>query len=194
MMELTKCVFYHNYKTGGDWVKNALGKACTVIKEENVHCNRGHYANDSKQSFAFVRHPVSVFESVYHYYRERKDLKFLSNYTQWVFPLYVHLPFDQYVKKMTEEQPGWLSNLTNLFLNGINFVGRQENLQRDLLNILDAIGEPYDREIIEKEPRSNAGSYRKYKRLMTPELKALIEKSEAEMIHIFYNGDPCKEK
>ena len=189
MVELTKCIFYHNNKTGGNWVRDALRNSCKVIKELHIHCNVNAYPKGDKKAFAFVRYPVWVYESTYHHFN-RPEYKF--NYTflkQWIFPKYCSLPFDKYVETMVDKHPGWLSEYCTAFFNNLDYLGRQEDLRESLLDILDDIGEPYKREIIKTTPISNLGQY---KVLMTSRLRKLIEKSEKSMIDRYYGETICQ--
>lgn len=184
MMELQRCIYYHASKTGGYWVKNALRQTCKVVKELNTHCNKGYYDSPTKPSFSFVRNPASLYESTYQHYR-RKDCDFIIDYKFWVFPKYAHLPFPEFVEAMVENEPGWLTDYSELFLAGIDYIGRYENLQEDLFEILDVVGEPHDKEVIRNTPPANVGKY--HNRVeMTPYLRGLIEKSERGLIEKFY--------
>src|SRR5262245_16462215 len=63
-------LFLHIPKTGGTWVEEVL-KECGILAEQAAvtdavtwrHPLRGHHLHDYSFVFAFVRHPLSWYES-----------------------------------------------------------------------------------------------------------------------------------
>jgi hypothetical protein len=184
MVELTKCIFYHIPKTGGSWVRAILKNNYTIVNSTGGHWDYDKYPKKEKKAFTFVRHPVGIFESSYHYERRVHECRIPRD--EWVLSKFANLPFDEFVKNTVSEHPNWLGNYVKKFCGDMDYIGHQENLRNDLINILEIIDEPPRKNIVEMFPHVNVGNY---KSLMTPELKVLIEQSEKWLIDTFYKGD-----
>jgi len=137
---LPKSVFYHIPKTGGTWVTEVL----KGIGGERVQVEGTHPYNITKEhatplvyrtqkfKFAFVRHPVSWYQSMW---------KFRAN-NKWQYESVfdVKLPFTEWVRHFLKQHPGIYSEIVREF-EGVDFMGRQENLRADLLKALEMSGD-----------------------------------------------------
>lgn len=153
---LPHSVFLHVPKTGGTTVRFALDAAGIDTEElgethENLCQLRERYADRiaGKFLFAFVRHPLSWYQSHWSFcmatgwspYQHQPVDSVVMDYTfpgfirkcirHW--PALVNMTYGNYVGRETQE---------------IDFVGRQESLIDDLVMALTAAGEYFDEDAL----------------------------------------------
>lgn len=152
---LKKGIFYHVPKTGGQWVRSFLkdnGMADFVYREENkprgvLNLTKEHisplHANKSvvgtRPSFAFIRNPVTWYQSFWRYKESNKG---------WDEPYleYADNSFNGFMEKIMNITPGFLTRIYKEF-DGVDFLGKQENLENDIVSILLATGDIDDKNI-----------------------------------------------
>ncbi len=145
-----KFLFLHVPKTGGKWVKYVLHRAfpeSTMLRRTN-HGNRwahfGHgdledVADREEFRFAFVRHPVDFWRS---YYRYRARTKWEPNHE--IDSLCMDHGFDKYIDNVLKNLNGYASRMYSRYVgepgSEIDFIGKQENLIKDLSKALMLAG------------------------------------------------------
>ena len=217
---LPKSVFIHIPKTGGSWVRQAIRRAGVPAVEMPcmwhdgtdadwtrnkdggrleyghmcMHCALHDIDPKGRLTFAFVRHPLWFYRSMWSYKMNRGwemgnglDEKFC------------HDTFEGFVNKCMDMAPpgmGYATSVYEWFLdNGkktVDFVGRQESLADDLVKALRMAGESFDEEALRTTPAINASKneYRD-KAVYSPELLALVlEKDDAAIRRFGYGLIP----
>ena len=168
-----KSVFYHIPKTGGIWVKEAMrrsglryGRCRNRRVGHPFGLKREHATPDviidehktGRFSFCFVRHPVSWLRSHWCY---RVMTQILDPKT----PLdraWDDL-FEPFVLNVLERYPnGYVTQLYQFYVgsgaDGVDFIGRQENLADDLVSALTLAGEDFDEQALRAMKRVNVAS------------------------------------
>ena len=156
---LPRSVFYHIPKTGGTFVRLSLRQAGFCVNLEvggHNHTYPSQCRIKNRFSFAFVRHPLSWYESYWTYkqYISKWDPRnTVDANTQ-------SEKFSTFIQKMIDTYPGYVSCIYQLYTeidtpNEINFIGRQENLREDLCHALTEAGENFDKERIHSFPVKN---------------------------------------
>lgn len=181
----SRIAFIHVPKTGGIWANVAMRKAGIQLQETQNDSNvrRGHFAwNEVPNSlfrFGFVRHPMAWYRSYWSHRNSHQDWgdEILDNLAR--------APFPEFIEAVAEEAPGYLSSLYELFLGPpgeIEFIGRYENLQSDLITALERAGQPFDPEAIRATPPTNVSA----ERPDMPEVMDRIIEAEQPLIERFY--------
>ncbi len=161
---LPRSVFFHIPKTGGTWVRQAIRNAGIPTVEvgpspedaENWHSPISRVDVRGKFTFAFVRHPLGWYPSFWsHRMRRgwgRGDL----------LDRYMAAEFERFMWNVIGNAPGHLSRRFEIYTGprpgALDFVGRQENLERDLLFALSQAGEEFEEGTILATPLKNTGS------------------------------------
>ena len=208
---LPKSVFIHAPKTGGSWVREALQRTELPIKEarhryhvtelipatpycckHSMLCNVSDEDRSGRISFAFVRHPLSLYQSWW-------SFKMRSGWND-VSPFESKCKsetFSGFLENVLTHFPGWAGSIFNqIEEDGIQTFGRQENLVEDLIGILKIAGEEFDPEVIRSTPPQNvSGQLEEWRTLAqyTPELKKAILDSEQETLERFGYGTDINE-
>lgn len=197
---LDRSVFVHVPKTGGQWVVAALERAGLVRERLGpVHTSPDEIEVDpALPRFAFVRHPLAWYRSIW---AHRMDEGWSPvDDPDWFTPRWIDhwasftsrtraRRFDRFVRRCVEAFPdGYVSDLYETYVEGCARVGRQERLAEDLVEILDAFGEPVDPDRLRAvspvnvrgrtPPRRRAAEW-------TPELIALVVGAERRAIERF---------
>lgn len=159
-------VFLHIPKTGGTWFRHAL--QVNHIPFEELGEQHSHFPFirelkpegffDDKFVFAFVRHPLTWYQSrwahrVQHGWHVEHPLDYncASN------------DFLDFLRRVFEYKPsGWLTYLYSIYIhsvpNGIDFIGRTENLTTDCVEVLRRIGVDFDEDQFRQTPKMNQSS------------------------------------
>jgi len=137
--------------------------------------------------FCFVRHPLSWYESWFKY----QSLKW--NWRTWGTELNPDdwhplsmlngLGSDNFTGFMTnilKKRPGFVTELFGNYTkpNITDFVGHQENLGEDLIQVLTHLGLPHDPSVIRNMPPVNVSTETSLKIHWEPELRAEVERLE----------------
>ena len=116
--------------------------------------------------FCFVRHPISWYESIWRYMYQSNFPHFGQQYsvTRW-HPLamlnsYIDSDFNKFIDNILANRPGFASEVFGWYtLPGINFIGKQENLIDDLIQILQMMNLDFDEHRIRTFGEVNKSRY-----------------------------------
>lgn len=200
-----RSVFYHVPKTGGIWVKEAMRQAGLQYgqcKDKRVShpfgLKREHATPDvvrdeekaGRFSFCFVRHPVGWLQSFWAFRVK----------TQWLdakFPpdWYWDDEFNTFVGNLVEAYPGGFVTELYQFYTGedgrkVDFIGRQESLEDDLVRALTLAGETFNEEHLRATRWRNISSKgRRLSRLcvMNRQVEAQVLDAERWVLDTFYD-------
>ncbi len=163
--------FIHIPKTGGTFVKRVLNTLDLTKEHVNLsssHCTtrimKEHFqwGENYPFIFCFVRHPITWYES-YYAFMYQKRLKPLKQfvYKQKNYPLLILedflvncfsegvLSFDKFLRFIINNRPGFVTELYSCYDTfECSFVGKQENLDKDLSKVLELMGYGYHYETI----------------------------------------------
>jgi len=197
---LSRSIFFHVPKTGGMWVRSALKNSGVPTHEiaNNMfrfrdtwelrhgiyHANVQDIHPQGRFTFAFVRNPLSWYQSQWAYQMR----------TGWVGkgPLVTDCRaenFQDFIRYCIKRLPGFLSQLYALY--DVDFVGKYECLEEDLVRALHMAGEEFDEHALRNTPPENLGSQSadmNGKCEYTPELRAQLLASEREAVEKYGYG------
>lgn len=134
-------VFIHIAKTGGSWVAELLRQQGLVTAATGrSHVNLQQTISEVPSAtglpaFTFVRHPVTWWKS---YWAYRMKTGWDVNHP--VDKVSQSDVFEDFIRKMLELQPGYLSRRYREMTEGITYIGRFEALRESLMEILLKIG------------------------------------------------------
>ena len=184
-----RLAFIHVPKTGGMWAATALKATIPDLREPTSGGDRrGHFVwNELPETFrfGFVREPATWYRS--HWAHKKTHEDYPDTPDRFDELVRESSDFPGFVRTVTDEVPGYLSMLYEIFLGppgAIEFIGRYENLVDDLIG---ALGQAYDREpadydSIRQIAPVNTGNR---KPEITPDLRKLIAASEHRAIGRF---------
>lgn len=163
-LQLPKSIFFHTPKTGGCWVRQAILNSGIptneVIPESLInkdlsgaaclHTGRRIIKAHGRFTFSFVRMPDTWLQSYWGYRmttgwddRHIMDREIKSDI------------FSEYAQAYIEKFPEQFSTMVANFTDGVDFVGRQENLVEDLIKALTLAGEEFDPAVISRTKLKN---------------------------------------
>lgn len=181
-----RIAFIHVPKTGGIWANVAMQRAGIELHaraDDESDFHRGHFTweevPESLFRFGFVRHPVGWYRSYWSHRNSHQD------WGDEVLDNLARAPFPEFLEAVAAEAPGYLSRLYEIFLGrpgDIEFVGRYENLQDDLVRALQQAGQPFDAEAIGSTPPTNVSA----ELPATPDVMDRILEAERPLIERFY--------
>ncbi len=196
---------------GGTWVRSALAAAGVETEEavqpdgnEAWHGLARQFVGEFDRKVVFVRHPLKWYESYYVRFRalstgepERSTAEPLTRVKRFLpfgcLQKYCHQDFDHFISNCIERQPGFVSRMYEWYAGppggaGVDYVGRQENLAENFLDVMDKLGYELDREVVRSCPPVNV------REPVTVEwnetLKAeLLRRERPALDRFFANGD-----
>lgn len=194
-------VFIHVPKTGGTWVTKLLWETGLADGEVGrAHATPAELADcpvwrDGVRPlfFAFVRHPLTWYQS-YWSYRQKNGWHKPSPLEPQAPIRTVELDancasddFEQFVRNVVDRYPrGWVSHLYRHYTAGCAFVGRFERLREDLLHVLLLGREPLEPQAVAairtSQPENTASADAQYAPLCrySEDLRALVCQTERE--------------
>ena len=199
-------LFLHIPKTGGSWVEYALGQigietdlAQTIAGVTFRHSLLSMITRNYPFVFTFVRHPLSWYES---WWKFQAGIWKIFEPGVW-HPQRVLEPcrsddFNEFVRLVIENEPGYVSRMYEWFIGPpghqfVQFVGRQENLVEDLIEVLSCLGYPIDPQAIRRLARANESEKRFGEPVWDPGLRREVLGLETSAIRRFYadRPEPC---
>lgn len=147
---LANSLFVHIPKTGGTWVRKALEAAGVPWKrtgsDAHVPFHVIESAVEGRFTFAFVRHPVSWYQSYWAF-----RMAALDRYGRTPFDEHLSADFNEFVANHCTHRPGALPEPYEGYAGWpvrLDRVGRCERLAGGLVEALTLAGERFDPEVI----------------------------------------------
>lgn len=171
---LPHSVFFHIPKTGGTFVTEVIKKSGIEYEAyepkfyDEYNLQSQHVDPDfipsnlmnNKKSFAFVRNPYTWYQSMYAFRARNK----WGDYKTFILDRMCRADsFKEFVKRVCEVFPaGFLTIKYKRFLGDnldkINYIGKQETLRADLIDILSKVGDNIEKRIIMNTLQNNRAS------------------------------------
>lgn len=193
-----KCLFLHIPKTGGYFVRQAF-KSCKISCQE-IGGEHDHFPHllklkpkefwQSKFVFAFVRHPLSWYQSRWafrmkHGWKPTHELDFncASN------------NFDTFCRNVVNYKPsGWVSWEYKMYIEQCpkkcDFIGKTENIVEDTISAFRLAGEKFSEKIIRSIGKVNDSNLDdklpSYWASYSDELRDMIINTECDAINKYY--------
>jgi len=195
-IRLPHSVFIHVPKTGGTWVGHVLERMGLLHAMSRPHMSIREIRSDPALSswhcldaFAFIRHPVSWYQSYW-------GFKMTSG---WLKHEAVPLDecrsddFNRFVRNCAERHPGHLSSFYREFLKDVRYIGRHEIMRESFIVILDQLGEEFSRDTVYDAPAQNVSDPETMLRARyEPATLRLLLDSEADCLDAFgYGAHPA---
>lgn len=154
---LSKSKFIHIPKCGGTAIESALWATGCVKNAEHVirsphygHLFASQMPEDDKPNFTFIRHPVTWWESWYHWNKSQPNSRFNAEELKT-------RSFDEWINDYGQFWLGLYSKIVDRYMgldpnfptsNKVTHVGRTEKLYDDLMRILEELDEPYKKAVL----------------------------------------------
>ena len=176
-------------KTGGNWVSTSLRTLFPKAERmANIHTTRKSAPRPKLFTFAFVRHPLTWYQS-YFSYKQRKGWDASNDWDDVVRCD----SFTGFVETALERTPAYYSKLLRRFVgrtdDEIDFIGHFESLTNDLIRALELAGEEFDAAAIRNTPPVNQSSYDQHPAVYPDGLAQRVLEVEAEAVVRFYSVD-----
>lgn len=141
-------------------VGDHLGEAAKIARHKLVHGRRKTPPDRPVFRFCFVRHPLSWYESWWRFMSDQDwhDWGVQNSRAGWHPNALLNglgsEDFNAFVQNVINARPGYVSELMFAYTKpGISFIGKTENLRRDLARVLCKLGLDHDPALIEQKPR-----------------------------------------
>lgn len=152
-------VFLHIPKTGGMWVRQVLTRLGICRKMAGYHRDLAHARNvwdDDIKCFTFVRHPADWLRS---YWIDRLRAGWGGDTA--IGRMCGAATFEEFTAKYLRLLPGYITEYFRHFCGAEDdpnppLVRLHRNLRQGLIEMLEILGEDFDRDVILTEPIVNA--------------------------------------
>jgi hypothetical protein len=186
-------LFIHVPKTGGMWVTEALQEAGVEVQEEfgrtAEHPLLSELERRGRFTFAFVREPLSWYGSIWRF-RNYFHLHKAPGNDQLPYDRFIGLDFPDFIDNVAEHLPGFLSNHYERFVGPreeeIDFIGRYERLEDDVVAALRAVDQDFDEEALRSFPPINVTEPHPG---CPQETRLRLMRSESEAYERFYRSE-----
>ena len=164
-LEDKKILLLHIPRTGGNWVLRVVRRAnidsTAWIRSNHSNLTQSHqllgqlvvrYDHNIEGIFAFVRHPIDYYESVWMYMHSiDSNRDAMKEGCKFRWHPYFHImesycpDFRQWVETVIDTIPGWYSQMIDSYVGPkggefCQYIGRTERLGTDFVDILMAFG------------------------------------------------------
>jgi hypothetical protein len=159
-----KLLFVHVPKTGGAWAAKAMMAGGIELRPEGdeFHPPLRDLDSGNRFTFAFVREPAAWYGSMWQFQRQLRDRFPDHDYPLTALDPFIGLPFPEFLQACIGSFPGHVSEMFKAFVgppeSPIDFIGRYEELQDDLIRALRLTGEEFDEEAIRSFPPTNTAA------------------------------------
>lgn len=184
-VQIDKAIFLHIPKTGGTWVRGYFKDSNMLRREIGLeHINSGDLEPTEDLIFCFVRHPLTWYMSYWECKQHISDRR--GGYLDTI----VDLSFHEFLNNILQTTPGYLTGFYRGYTERCRFIGKQENLKKDLNCLLKHLRILYDENALFGRQFENVvPSKQKY----TIGLASDIMKAEKEIIEKYnYNYFPLE--
>lgn len=169
--------FLHIPRTGGTWVKMASRHLETRVRywcpREPVSLPVNHrllahpHAYRTRWRFAFVRHPLSYYRSVWKWiaFAQPKPIKRAWRWHPHLFAARIYkpgMPYAEWLETLLDWEPSWCTRLFESYVGPpggefVHFIGRTETLTEDFVTVVRKMGYGDDDviEAVRNTPRAN---------------------------------------
>jgi len=170
--------------------KRNLLRLWSLLKTKGILKDTSH--NISPYRFCFVRHPLSWYESWWKYMETIgwRDFGETNSASLWhpnsiLNGLGSH-DFNEFVWNVIKKRPGYVSELFMSYTkSGINFIGRTESLNQDMLDVMNILDIEIDKSKILDAPKFHES--KKVQIEWDPKLRDMMLKLELpSLIHFGY--------
>tara|TARA_R110000868_G_scaffold148839_5_gene371069 strand:- start:10881 stop:11459 length:579 start_codon:yes stop_codon:yes gene_type:complete len=191
MLTLEHSQFICVPKTGSMFCTYAMVHSCEYAEikwndARSYHTPLSEVPYPNRPTFGFVRHPVAWYVS---YWRHRMEHGW-DEAGHVVDRVCRSDKFEVFMDNVLRQAPGWMGRYFSMWLGHdlkqLAFVGRNENLLEDLIDILNKLEEPFDEDKLRAYPRTNQGNREKFSVDIPTALRRRIEESEAYLIETYY--------
>lgn len=189
-------IFFHIQKTGGRWVGHTLEKN-NIFYITNHEKGTKNGPMEIKNLitdqflFTFIRHPVAIYKSLFTS-KTMSSLRMCFRNREFCEELIKIPGFNEFIFTVLQKRVPYVTQMYNQYINReikMNFIGHTENLAEDLMQVLDLLGAPYNRELILRLPPTNTSSTSKEPKLTRFLMERAIE-LEKEIINKYYKNTP----
>ena len=210
-LKKARALFQHIPRTGGSWVEKAID-LCGVARIgwlekqppwiPRKHALLSHYYHKPMAEvefvFAFVRHPIPYYESVWKWLGKNGGTKIMRPAWTWhphaTAARWYQPDFDDWLYLMLEKEPLWYTRLIEQYVGPrggeyCNFIGRTEHLLGDFCQVMNSLG------YVEQVEHNQDGLSKMGRRNVinqdiewSPDLKAKMLETEQIVIERFYAG------
>ena len=161
---LARCSLGHRH---ADWAhllapgNQGLGRKCEYFWKRTLYLK----TSPRPFTFCFVRHPLDWYESFYSY-KSQESIDWepdgdFNDANRWhpnsvLNGLGRGKSFDEFVEAVVEKFPGYVSSLYSYYtLRPVDFIGKQETLREDLVEVLQRMGLSFEPEVVLEGERIN---------------------------------------
>ncbi len=182
-------------------------RSCQCWNRMTGAFRRGNGSGSRKKDgfmFCFVRHPLSWYESWFRYMSQPS-----RNWQNWgdqCDPGNWHpnailngtgsSDFNRFIENVLHRRPGYVTELFGWYTKPpMNFIGKQENLVDDLIEVLDLMNIDYDEDFIRNYKKIGVSPDPANKIIWNEKLKQEIERVEyAGMVRYGYENSTVQQK
>ncbi len=149
--------------------------------------------------FCIVRHPESWYRSFFKYMTSL-DWKRHSGPggDEWhpyseMYDL-VAEDFDGFIEQLVRKHPGFLTRMYRSYTEpGVDFIGRQECLTQDLIDVLNLRGLEFDTDKVVRRKKENVSPELRTRKELPADLKSALLETEAEAYRLYGYGSLADE-